>query len=59
MNTFCTDNDILFHVLFSNGSFNVVREELGIMNDVFKGSFDECLEYCEEKVFEINFALIG
>ena len=59
MNTFCTDNDIIFHVIFSEGRFKVVKEEAGWLNDVFKGSFEACLEYCEERVFEINFALAG
>ena len=42
----------------NNGTFKVVREYMGDCIDEFKGMFDSCVAYCENKVLEINEAVI-
>ena len=47
-----------FTIIFNNGTFKVVREYMGDYIDEFKGRFDSCVAYCENKVLEINEAVI-
>ena len=47
-----------FTIISNNGTFKVVREYMGDCIEVFKGMFDSCVSYCENKVLEINEAVI-
>ena len=42
----------------NNGTFKVVREYMEDFDDVFGGAFECCVAYCENKVLEINEAVI-
>lgn len=55
---YVTNSDIYFHVVCSNGTFKVFREEFVNYKDEFIGTFEQCCNYCENKVREINEALI-
>ena len=45
-------------IVHNNGTFKVVREYMGDFDDVFRGAFERCVAYCENKVREINEAVI-
>lgn len=47
-----------FTIVSNNGTFKVVREYMGDFTDEFIGMFDDCVAYCENKVLEINEAVI-
>ena len=52
--SFVANEGTRFTIVFNNGTFKVVREYMGDFNDVFR----DCLAYCENKVLEINEAVI-
>ena len=56
--TYVTNSDTYFHVVRSGGTFKVVREEFENHTDEFIGTFEQCCNYCENKVHEIDEALI-
>ena len=56
--TYVTNSDTYFHVVSSGGTFKVVREEFEEHTDEFIGTFEQCCNYCENKVREIDEALI-
>lgn len=56
--TYATNSDTYFHVVSSGGTFKVVREEFEDYTDEFIGTFEQCCNYCENKVREIDEALI-
>ena len=45
-------------IVHNNGTFKVVREYMEDFDDVFRGAFECCVAYCENKVREINEAVI-
>ena len=45
-------------IVSNNGTFKVVREYMEDFDDVFIGAFECCVAYCENKVREINEAVI-
>ena len=56
--TYVTNSDTYFNVVSSNGTFKVVRVEFDDYTDEFIGTFEQCCNYCEKKVREIDEALI-
>ena len=56
--SFVTNEGTRFIIVSNNGTFKVVREYMGDFIDEFKGMFDSCVAYCENKVLEINEAII-
>ena len=56
--SFVANEGTRFTIIFNNGTFKVVREYMGDCIDVFKGTFDSFVSYCENKVLEINEAVI-
>lgn len=55
---YLTNSETCFNVVSSNGTFKVVRREFDDYTDEFIGTFEQCCNYCENKVREIDEALI-
>lgn len=55
---YLTNSDTCFHVVSSNGTFKVVRQSFDNYTDEFIGTFEQCCNYCENIVREIDEALI-
>ena len=56
--SFVANEGTRFTIVSNNGTFKVVREYMGDFIDEFNGMFDRCVAYCENKVAEINEAVI-
>lgn len=56
--TFVSNEGTRFSIVFNNGTFKVVREYMGDYTDEFSGMFEDCVAYCENKILEINEAVI-